>query len=47
MEGQDQRQALDSLGCILAQGFLFSKAVDAATAGGMLASGIAPRADGP
>ncbi len=47
VEGEDQRQALDSLGCILAQGFLFSKAVDAATAGGMLASGIAPRADGP
>jgi diguanylate cyclase (GGDEF)-like protein/PAS domain S-box-containing protein len=46
VEGEDQRQALDSLGCGLAQGFLFSKAVDAATAGAMLASGIAPRTDG-
>ncbi len=46
VEGEDQRQALDSLGCVLAQGFLFSKAVDARTASAMLASGIAPRTDG-
>jgi diguanylate cyclase (GGDEF)-like protein/PAS domain S-box-containing protein len=46
VEGEDQRQALDSLGCVLAQGFLFSKAVDARAASAMLASGIAPRTDG-
>jgi len=32
VEGEDQRQALRQLGCGLAQGFLFSKPVDAASA---------------
>ncbi len=45
VEGEDQRLALDNLGCGMAQGYLFSKAVDAKAAGAMLASGVAPRAD--
>jgi EAL domain-containing protein (putative c-di-GMP-specific phosphodiesterase class I) len=45
VEGEDQRLVLDNLGCGMAQGFLFSKAVDAATVRAMLASGVAPRAD--
>ena len=44
VEAEDQRLVLDSLGCGMAQGYLFSKAVDAATARTMLASGVAPRA---
>jgi EAL domain-containing protein (putative c-di-GMP-specific phosphodiesterase class I) len=46
VEGEDQRLALDNLGCSMAQGYLFSKAVNAATVRAMLASGVAPRADG-
>jgi EAL domain-containing protein (putative c-di-GMP-specific phosphodiesterase class I) len=45
VEGEGQRLALDSLGCGLAQGYLFSKAVDAAAVGAMLASRVAPRTD--
>ncbi len=46
VEGEGQRLALDSLGCGLSQGYLFSKAVDAAAVGAMLASHAAPRTDG-
>ncbi len=47
VEGEEQRQALHGLGCGLAQGFLFSRAVDEASARALLAAGGAPRAGDP